>query len=71
MNADKIEAVLRSMVERAPLPVEKEIRYIKVPMMTQDMKRVYFNAGRAAAGARDITARRAHAEMQRLEGMSS
>ena len=69
MNADKIEAVLRSMVERAPMPVEKEIRYIKVPMMTQEMRRVYFNAGRAAAGARDITARRAFGEMQRLESM--
>jgi hypothetical protein len=56
------------MVEREPLP--KEIRYIKVPMMTQEMRRIYFNAGRAAAGARDIAARKAHAEMQRLEGMT-
>jgi hypothetical protein len=69
MNADKIEQVLRSMVEREPLPVQKEIKYIKVPMMTNEMKRTYFNAGRAAAGARDIVARKAHAEMQRLEGI--
>jgi hypothetical protein len=67
MNADRIEQVLRSMAEREPL--EKEIRYIKVPTISEAMKRTYFNAGRAAAGARDIVARRAHTEMQRLEGL--
>jgi hypothetical protein len=69
MNADKTERLLRYMVERPPLPAEKEIRYIKLPMISEEMKRVYFNAGRAAAGARDIKARQAHAQMQRLEGM--
>jgi hypothetical protein len=69
MNADKTERLLRYMVERPPLPAEKQIKYIQVPTISEKLRRVYFNAGRAAAGARDITARQAFAEMQRLEGM--
>lgn len=68
MNADKTERILREMVagkyETSNTP---EIRYIKIPTISEDLKRVYFNAGRASAGARDITARKAFAEMQKLE----
>lgn len=80
MNAEKAERILREMRERAiaidndPTLDLKSFHRIKVKIERQkqrdrleEMKKVYFNAGRWAGGARDHNAREAFEEMNRRE----
>ena len=80
MKADKAERLLREMRERAiviqndPALDLKTFHRLKVKIERQkqldrieEMKKLYFNAGRWAGGARDHTAKEAFLKMNDLE----
>lgn len=80
MNAERAERILREMRERAiaidndPTLDLKSLHRIRVKIERQkqadrqeEMKKLYFNAGRWAGGARDHTAREAFHKMNELE----
>lgn len=66
------ELLARSMRERAlqePEESEPLIVYTQVYTPSEEQKKLYFNAGRWAGGARDWTARTAYKELFRKEGI--
>ena len=66
------ELVAWSMRERAlqePDKAEPLIIYEQVHTPSEEQKKLYFNAGRWAGGARDWTARVAYKELFRKEGI--
>ena len=80
MNAEKTERVLREMRERALLLdshpeytardlQQKKLKEVKEQQQkrVEDFKRLYFNAGRWAGGARDHVAREAFEKMNRID----
>ena len=80
MNAERTERLLREMRERAiviendPTLDLKSLHRLKVKIERQkqldrmeEMKKLYFNAGRWAGGARDHNAKEAFLKMNDLE----
>lgn len=55
-----LEALAKEMRERALQKPEPYVIYEKVYQPSEEQKKLYYHAGRFAAGARDWTARQAY-----------
>lgn len=62
-SAEKTEQLLRKMREQAIKKNQPPVAY----MMSEADKKLYFNAGRWAGGARDYIARQAFLKLNELE----
>lgn len=63
------EMVAWSMREQAKQKPEPYVVYERINEPTEEQKKLYFNAGRWAGGARDWTARKAFEQLQQTGEM--
>lgn len=61
------ELLAWQMRERAKQLPEREVVYERIYEPSEEQKKIYYHAGRWAAGAKDYTARLAFLEFERLE----